>query len=116
MLNWGMMTKAERDAAYNNSDAVKNSATLNDQRIAASAAFRAAQYPFMRLLIAFRCFAGIAMLSLLWLNYNCVSAKTAAISSRSFILPVHTRVTFPQLITCPLLVSLIVSRYVLYRV
>ena len=42
MLNWGMMTKAERDAAYNNTDAVKNSAQLNEQRIAASAAFRAA--------------------------------------------------------------------------
>ena len=42
MLNWGMMTKAERDAAYNNTDAVKNSTQLNEQRIAASAAFRAA--------------------------------------------------------------------------
>ncbi len=39
-MNWGMMTRAERDAAYNNSDAVKNSPALNDQRIAASAAFR----------------------------------------------------------------------------
>jgi len=41
-MNWGMMTKAERDAAYNNSDAVKNSPELNDARIAASAAFRTA--------------------------------------------------------------------------
>ena len=41
-MNWGMMTKAERDAAYNNSDAVKNSAELNEARIAASAAFRKA--------------------------------------------------------------------------
>src|SRR4051812_2694779 len=40
MLNWGMMTKAERDAAYNNSDAVKNSPALNEARIAASEAFR----------------------------------------------------------------------------
>ena len=39
-MNWGMMTKAERDAAYNNSDAVKNSAELNEARIAASEAFR----------------------------------------------------------------------------
>ena len=42
MQNWGLMTRAERDAAYNNTDAVKNSAALNEQRIAASAAFRAA--------------------------------------------------------------------------
>jgi hypothetical protein len=41
-MNWGMMTKAERDAAYNNTDAVKNSAELNAARIAASAAFRKA--------------------------------------------------------------------------
>ena len=41
-MNWGMMTKAERDAAYNNSDAVKNSAELNAARIAASEAFRKA--------------------------------------------------------------------------
>ncbi len=38
-MNWGMMTKAERDAAYNNSDAVKNSAELNEARIAASEPF-----------------------------------------------------------------------------
>jgi acetyl esterase/lipase len=41
-MNWGTMSKAERDAAYNNSDAVKNSTELNEARIAASAAFRKA--------------------------------------------------------------------------
>lgn len=41
-MNWGMMSKAERDAAYNNTDAVKNSAQLNEARIARSAAFRKA--------------------------------------------------------------------------
>ncbi|MBS0540563.1 MAG: alpha/beta hydrolase [Proteobacteria bacterium] len=41
-MNWGTMSKAERDAAYNNSDAVKNSAQLNEARNAASAAFRKA--------------------------------------------------------------------------
>jgi len=41
-MNWGMMSRAERDAAYNNSDAVKNSPALNEARIAASAAFRQA--------------------------------------------------------------------------
>jgi len=41
-MNWGMMTSAERDAAYNNSDAVKNSPALNEARIAASEAFRKA--------------------------------------------------------------------------
>ena len=41
-MNWGMMSRAERDAAYNNSDAVKNSAELNEARIKASAAFRQA--------------------------------------------------------------------------
>lgn len=39
-MNWGMMSKAERDAAYNNTDAVKNSAQLNEARIALSARFR----------------------------------------------------------------------------
>ena len=39
-MNWGMMSKAERDAAYNNTDAVKNSAALNEARIALSAKFR----------------------------------------------------------------------------
>ena len=41
-MNWGMMSRAERDAAYNNSDAVKNSPALNEARIAASAVFRQA--------------------------------------------------------------------------
>src|ERR1700757_1242805 len=41
-MDWGTMSKAERDAAYNNTDAVKNSAELNEARIAASAAFRKA--------------------------------------------------------------------------
>ena len=41
-MNWGAMSKAERDAAYNNSDAVRNSPALNEARIAASAAFRKA--------------------------------------------------------------------------
>jgi acetyl esterase/lipase len=41
-MNWGTMSRAERDAAYNNSDAVKNSPALNEARIAASAAFRQA--------------------------------------------------------------------------
>jgi acetyl esterase/lipase len=41
-MNWGTMSRAERDAAYNNSAAVKNSAELNAAREAASAAFRQA--------------------------------------------------------------------------
>jgi acetyl esterase/lipase len=41
-MNWGKMSRAERDAAYNNSAAVKNSAELNAAREAASAAFRKA--------------------------------------------------------------------------
>ncbi len=41
-MNWGTMSKAERDKAYNNTDAVKNSAELSAARIAASGAFRAA--------------------------------------------------------------------------
>jgi arylformamidase len=41
-MNWGTMSRAERDAAYNNTDAVRNSSELNDARIAASAAFRQA--------------------------------------------------------------------------
>jgi acetyl esterase/lipase len=41
-MNWGKMSRAERDAAYNNSMAVKNSAELNAAREAASAAFRKA--------------------------------------------------------------------------
>jgi acetyl esterase/lipase len=41
-MNWGTMSRDERDAAYNNTDAVKNSAALNAAREAASAAFRKA--------------------------------------------------------------------------
>jgi arylformamidase len=41
-MNWGMMSRAERSAAYNNSEAVKNSAALNAAREAASVEFRAA--------------------------------------------------------------------------
>ena len=41
-MNWGTMSRAERDAAYNNSAAVADSAALNAAREAASAAFRAA--------------------------------------------------------------------------
>ena len=33
MMEWGTMSRAERDAAYNNTAAVKNSATLNAARI-----------------------------------------------------------------------------------
>ena len=40
MDQWGQMTRAERDAAYNNSAAVPNSPALNAARIAASAACR----------------------------------------------------------------------------
>ena len=39
--SWGRLSRAERCAAYNNSDAVKNSPLLNEARIAASARFRA---------------------------------------------------------------------------
>jgi arylformamidase len=42
MTDWGTMSRAERDAAYDNISAVKNSAELNAARAAASAAFRAA--------------------------------------------------------------------------
>jgi arylformamidase len=41
-MNWGTMSRAERDAAYNNSAAVADSPALNAAREAASAAFRAA--------------------------------------------------------------------------
>ncbi|MGE0226218.1 MAG: alpha/beta hydrolase [Acetobacteraceae bacterium] len=40
-MNWGTMSRAERDAAYNNTGAVADSATLNAAREAASYAFRA---------------------------------------------------------------------------
>ena len=42
MIDWGKMSRAERDAAYNNSTAVANSPALNAARIEASAACRAA--------------------------------------------------------------------------
>ncbi len=42
MLDWGKMSRAERDAAYNNSTAVANSPALNAARIEASARCRAA--------------------------------------------------------------------------
>jgi acetyl esterase/lipase len=42
-MDWGKMTGAERDAAYNNSLAVADSPALNEARIAASAKFRAAR-------------------------------------------------------------------------
>ncbi len=40
-MNWGIMSRDERNAAYNNTDAVKNSAQLNAARQEASAVFRA---------------------------------------------------------------------------
>ena len=36
-MNWGTMSRGERDAAYNNTDAVKNSAELNEMRTTRSA-------------------------------------------------------------------------------
>lgn len=41
MTQWGAMSRAERDAAYDNTNAVADSAALNAERIAASAACRA---------------------------------------------------------------------------
>lgn len=41
-MNWGTLSHAERDAAYNNTMAVKNSADLSAAREAASAEFRRA--------------------------------------------------------------------------
>ena len=41
-MNWGALSRAERDAAYDNIGAVANSAALNAARAEASAAFRAA--------------------------------------------------------------------------
>jgi acetyl esterase/lipase len=41
-MNWGTMSRDQRDAAYNNTNAVKNSAELNAAREAKSAAFRKA--------------------------------------------------------------------------
>ncbi|HKM62309.1 MAG TPA: alpha/beta hydrolase, partial [Acidisphaera sp.] len=40
-LNWGAMSRAERDRAYNNTEAVTNSAELNAARIRGSETFRA---------------------------------------------------------------------------
>jgi acetyl esterase/lipase len=40
-MDWGTLSRAERDAAYNNSAAVPDSPALNEARIAASAAVRA---------------------------------------------------------------------------
>jgi acetyl esterase/lipase len=42
-MDWGKMTQAERDAAYNNSLAVADSVALNEARGAASLTFRAAR-------------------------------------------------------------------------
>jgi hypothetical protein len=39
-MAWGTMTRAARDAAYNNSAAVSDSAQIVDRWVAASAAFR----------------------------------------------------------------------------
>ena len=39
-MNWGAMSRAERDAAYDNINAVSNSATLNAARVQASEEFR----------------------------------------------------------------------------
>lgn len=41
-MNWGSLSRAERDAAYDNIGAVANSLALNTARAEASAAFRAA--------------------------------------------------------------------------
>ncbi len=41
MQDWGAMSRAERDAAYDNGAAVPGAGALNAERIAASAAFRA---------------------------------------------------------------------------
>jgi len=42
MIDWGTLSRAERNAAYDNSAAVQHSAELNAARAAAAAAFRAA--------------------------------------------------------------------------
>src|ERR1700744_5066229 len=41
-MDWGKMSRAARDAAYNNNAAVADSAALNRERVDASAAYRAA--------------------------------------------------------------------------
>ncbi|WP_048860887.1 alpha/beta hydrolase [Acidisphaera rubrifaciens] len=43
-MNWGLLTQAERDAAYNNAEAVANSAALTQARNAASHAWRQAHH------------------------------------------------------------------------
>jgi arylformamidase len=47
MMDWGTMSRTERDAAYDNTAAVKNSAELSAARAAASAAFRAAHPEYL---------------------------------------------------------------------
>jgi arylformamidase len=42
MAKWGLLSKAERDVAYNNTEAVHDSAVLNSAREVASSAFRLA--------------------------------------------------------------------------
>jgi arylformamidase len=37
-MDWGTLSRKERDAAYNNTEAVADSAALSEARIAASAA------------------------------------------------------------------------------
>ena len=46
-LNWAALSQAERDAAYDNTAAVKNSSELIAERNAASAALRAARKSFL---------------------------------------------------------------------
>lgn len=46
-LNWGTLSQAERDAAYDNTAAVKNSAALIAERNEASAALRASRKSFL---------------------------------------------------------------------
>jgi arylformamidase len=46
-LNWAALSQAERDAAYDNTAAVKNSSDLIAERNAASAALRAARKSFL---------------------------------------------------------------------
>jgi len=46
-LNWGALSQAERDAAYDNNAAVKNSAVLIAERNEASAALRASRKSFL---------------------------------------------------------------------
>jgi hypothetical protein len=48
-LNWASLSQAERDAAYDNNAAVKNSAALIAERNEASAALRASRKSFLDL-------------------------------------------------------------------